>query len=137
MCLVKVAENYYDHLPAYMEQIFGQTAQAIKQAGVEGGPDEDERIGLQALEFWSSVCEEEAERVYEAEEIAPSVPENPSRGYMAQVCPRKPRSRRRPIPTCGVRTLESLLARAVHPRLRRALRSALCASRGNRQPRAV
>eukprot|EP01048_Picozoa_sp_COSAG05_P001583 COSAG05_NODE_54_length_23549_cov_81.790840_16_plen_546_part_00 len=87
MCLVKVAENYYDHLPAYMEQIFGQTAQAIKQAGVAGGPDEEERIGLQALEFWSSVCEEEAERVYEAEEIAPTIPENPSRGYMAQICP--------------------------------------------------
>jgi importin subunit beta-1 len=87
MCLVKVAENYYDHLPAYMEQIFGQTAQAIKQSGVAGGPDEEERIGLQAMEFWTSVCEEEAERTYEAEEVAPDLPDNPSKNYMTQVCP--------------------------------------------------
>ena len=87
MCLVKVAENYYDHLPAYMERIFAQTAQAIKESGVEGGPDEDEKIGLQALEFWSSVCEEEAERIFEAEEMAPVLPDSPSKGYMAQVCP--------------------------------------------------
>lgn len=84
MCLVKIAENYYDHLPQYMEAIFAQTAGAIKTAGVEGGPDEEERIGLQALEFWTSVCEEEAERIYEAEEGGT---ENPSKGYMTQVCP--------------------------------------------------
>ena len=84
MCLVKVAENYYDHLPQYMEAIFAQTAGAIKNAGVENGPDEEERIGLQALEFWTSVCEEEAERIYEAEEGGT---EHPSKGYMTQVCP--------------------------------------------------
>ena len=82
MCLVKVAENYYDELPAYMEAIFGQTAAAIKNAGAEEGDEQD--IGLQALEFWTSVCEEEAERIYEAEE---GNVDNPSKGYMPQVCP--------------------------------------------------
>ena len=83
MCLVKVAENYYDELPAYMEAIFGQTALAIKNAGSDEGDEQD--IGLQALEFWTSVCEEEAERIFEAEEDPDT--ENISKGYMAQVCP--------------------------------------------------
>ena len=82
MCLVKVAENYYDELPAYMEAIFVQTASAIKNAGADDGDQQD--IGLQALEFWTSVCEEEAERIYEAEE---GNTEQPSKGYMTQVCP--------------------------------------------------
>jgi importin subunit beta-1 len=84
MCLVKVAENYYDHLPQYMEEIFRQTAEVLQQSGVEGGPDEEEKIGLQALEFWTTVCEEEAERIYEQQE---GNTENPPLNYMVQVCP--------------------------------------------------
>lgn len=86
MCLVRVAENYYDHLPEYMEAIFGQTAAAIKGAGVEGADDKVESTGLQALEFWTSVCEEEAERIFEVEEAGEAA-ENKPKNYMAQVCP--------------------------------------------------
>ncbi len=30
---------------------------------------QDERVALQAVEFWSTVCEEEAELVVEAQEV--------------------------------------------------------------------
>jgi hypothetical protein len=53
-CLSCIASGYYDKLPAYMQDIFSLTQQAV-------GRDEEEVV-LQALEFWCTVAEEETDR---------------------------------------------------------------------------
>jgi importin subunit beta-1 len=53
-CLVRVAELHYGTLPAYMGDIFGLTQRAVR--------GDAEAVALQALEFWCTVAEEEAER---------------------------------------------------------------------------
>ena len=53
-CLVNIASFYYAKLPAYMPDLFALTQQAVR------GGEED--VALQALEFWSTIAEEEADR---------------------------------------------------------------------------
>jgi len=50
-CLVKIAANYYEKLPAYMQDIFTLTHRAAKE--------DEEDVGKQAIEFWCTICEEE------------------------------------------------------------------------------
>ena len=50
-CLVKIAANYYEKLPAYMQQIFSLTHHAALE--------DEEDVAKQAIEFWCTVCEEE------------------------------------------------------------------------------
>ena len=50
-CLVKIAGNYYEKLPAYMQDIFTLTHRAAKE--------DEEDVGKQAIEFWCTICEEE------------------------------------------------------------------------------
>lgn len=50
-CLVKVATLYYDFLEEYIKEIFAAAWRAIK--------DDEEDVAKQAIEFWSSVCDEE------------------------------------------------------------------------------
>ena len=50
-CLVKIAANYYEKLPAYMQDIFTLTHRAAKE--------DEEDVGKQAVEFWCTICEEE------------------------------------------------------------------------------
>ncbi|CAO3618140.1 unnamed protein product [Mucor fragilis] len=53
-CLVRIMQTYYDKMRLYMEKaLFGLT--------VAGMNNEDERVALQAIEFWSTVCDEEIE----------------------------------------------------------------------------
>lgn len=59
-CFVRVAENYYQHLPAYISTIFQLTETAMN--------DEVEGVAMQALEFWSTVADEEFECLLDAEE---------------------------------------------------------------------
>lgn len=59
-CLVDIASQYYFYLPAYMADIFSLTQRAVRS--------DEEAVGLQALEFWSTVAEEEADRLEEAED---------------------------------------------------------------------
>jgi importin subunit beta-1 len=54
-CLVQVADRYYAKLPEYIESIFGRTNAVLKN------PDEDEPVKLQAIEFWSTLADCEAE----------------------------------------------------------------------------
>lgn len=82
MCLAKVAGNHYDEMGAYLEAIFPNTAQAIAACGVEGGIDEEEKIGWQAIEFWTELCEEEANRVEDEDDE-----EWPSKNYMTEIAP--------------------------------------------------
>ncbi|KWU40980.1 ARM repeat-containing protein [Rhodotorula sp. JG-1b] len=62
-CLVRIMHLYYDYMKFYMERaLFGLTVLGMKHA--------DENVALQAVEFWSTVCDEEIELALEAEEAA-------------------------------------------------------------------
>ncbi|GLT73784.1 hypothetical protein SLA2020_456190 [Shorea laevis] len=53
-CLVAIASTYYDVLEPYMQTLFELTSNAVK--------GDEEAVALQAIEFWSSICDEEIER---------------------------------------------------------------------------
>ncbi|KAF5391964.1 hypothetical protein D9757_003286 [Collybiopsis confluens] len=75
-CLVRIMDLYYDKMALYMEQaLFGLTVVGMKHP--------DERVALQAVEFWSTVCEEEVERALEAQEAQDygEIPEQESRHF--------------------------------------------------------
>ena len=57
-CIVQIAYQYYDKLQDYMVTLFGLTTAAI-----EG---DEEKVALQGIEFWSTVCEEEIDLIDEA-----------------------------------------------------------------------
>lgn len=48
-CLHEIAANYYSKLPAYMGEIFNISVKAIQE--------DTEEVGLQAVEFWSTLCD--------------------------------------------------------------------------------
>lgn len=50
-CLVSIASMYYEILGPYMEALFGLTSNAVK--------GDEESVALQAVEFWSSICDME------------------------------------------------------------------------------
>ncbi|CAL5005816.1 unnamed protein product [Urochloa decumbens] len=50
-CLVAIASIYYSHLDPHMQEIFNLTANAVK--------GDEESVALQAVEFWSAICDEE------------------------------------------------------------------------------
>ncbi|KAF2288482.1 hypothetical protein GH714_007841 [Hevea brasiliensis] len=52
-CLVSIASTYYDVLEPYMQTLFQLTSNAVKR--------DEETVALQAIEFWSSICDEEIE----------------------------------------------------------------------------
>jgi importin subunit beta-1 len=62
---VQIAELYYDKLPAYMPALYQLTLSAIQQTTAEAEEDE---VGQQAVEFWSTVCDEEIDINEEAED---------------------------------------------------------------------
>lgn len=61
-CIVQIAFQYYDKLQAYMQTLFQLTFQTIRS--------DEETVALQAIEFWSTVCEEEIELIEVANECA-------------------------------------------------------------------
>lgn len=52
-CLVAIASMYYEVLEPYMQTLFELTSKAVKE--------DEETVALQAIEFWSSICDEEIE----------------------------------------------------------------------------
>ncbi|KAH9558640.1 hypothetical protein CY35_06G018300 [Sphagnum magellanicum] len=52
-CLVSIGSTYYEKLAPYMQDIFAITSKAVKE--------DEEPVALQAVEFWSSICDEEIE----------------------------------------------------------------------------
>ncbi|MQL94569.1 hypothetical protein Taro_027223, partial [Colocasia esculenta] len=50
-CLVSISSMYYEKLASYMQDIFNITAKAVRE--------DEEPVALQAIEFWSSICDEE------------------------------------------------------------------------------
>jgi len=75
-CLVRIASLYYDKLVPYMQKIFNITLEAIKK--------DEEAVALQAVEFWSTICDEEIYLLEEAEEAAErnEKPEQPSHNFI-------------------------------------------------------
>eukprot|EP00268_Persea_americana_P025727 TRINITY_DN2507_c1_g1_i3.p1 TRINITY_DN2507_c1_g1~~TRINITY_DN2507_c1_g1_i3.p1 ORF type:complete len:914 (-),score=220.66 TRINITY_DN2507_c1_g1_i3:1145-3886(-) len=50
-CLVSISSTYYEKLSPYISDIFTITAKAVRE--------DEEPVALQAIEFWSTVCDEE------------------------------------------------------------------------------
>ncbi|KAL6127258.1 hypothetical protein ACLB2K_075299 [Fragaria x ananassa] len=50
-CLVAISSTYYDKIAPYIQDVFNITAKAVRE--------DQEPVALQAIEFWSSVCDEE------------------------------------------------------------------------------
>ena len=55
-CLVQIAELYYDKLPHYMSALYQLTLAAIQKATID---QEEDDVGQQAVEFWTTICDEE------------------------------------------------------------------------------
>lgn len=73
-CLVRIMQLYYDKMRFYMEQaLFGLTVLGMK--------DPEPKVALQAVEFWSTVCDEEIELALEAEEAQEFGEEPENFGY--------------------------------------------------------
>ncbi|KAF3448056.1 hypothetical protein FNV43_RR08764 [Rhamnella rubrinervis] len=66
-CLVSIASTYYEVLEPYMQHLFELTSNAVK--------GDEEPVALQAIEFWSSICDEEIElQEFESENSGESGP---------------------------------------------------------------
>lgn len=50
-CLVAISSTYYEKIAPYIKDIFDITSKAVKE--------DQESVALQAIEFWSSICDEE------------------------------------------------------------------------------
>lgn len=79
--LVKVSENYYDKLPEYMQTIYSLTEHAIR--------NDNEPVAMQAIEFWSSVAEEEGALILDTEILrdAGKTPERQNRQFVVHALP--------------------------------------------------
>ncbi|KAF8098800.1 hypothetical protein N665_0257s0014 [Sinapis alba] len=63
-CLVSIASTYYEVLEQYMETLFQLTSNAVK--------GDEESVALQAVEFWSTICDEEIDRQeYDSDSSSP------------------------------------------------------------------
>ena len=67
-CLVEIATQYYKHLAPYMTVIFQLTSASI-QANIDSRDANDgaEEVAQQAVEFWSTVCDQESALAADAE----------------------------------------------------------------------
>ena len=61
MCLVKIAHLYYHTLEPYMERLFPLTLAAMKS--------ESHEVACQAIEFWSTICDEEYELMEDGDNL--------------------------------------------------------------------
>jgi importin subunit beta-1 len=63
--MVRIMQLYYDRMAFYMEQ-------ALYSLTIMGMKSDNEQVALQAIEFWSTVCDEEIdlnEQAIEAQEL--------------------------------------------------------------------
>ena len=56
-CLVRIVQMYYEKMQIYMQK-------ALFNLSVGGMKDEQESVALQAVEFWSTICEIEMDIMY-------------------------------------------------------------------------
>lgn len=79
-CLVRIMSLYYDKMAFYMERaLFGVRASLFSflspvhifvQLTVLGMKSNEESIALQAVEFWSTIAEEEIDLAIDAAEVS-------------------------------------------------------------------
>lgn len=62
-CIAKIATLYYDKLMQYMQTLFELSLNTIRA--------DEEAVGMMAIEFWSSVCDEEMEILDEVTPLPP------------------------------------------------------------------
>lgn len=72
-CLHEIAAIYYSKLPPYITELYNITVKAIKE--------DQEEVALQAIEFWSTVCDTEAELLEDP------TPEEPCHNFIKAACP--------------------------------------------------
>jgi importin subunit beta-1 len=66
-CLVKIVGLYYDHMSLYMQKaLYGLTVLGMRH--------DNDKVVLQAIEFWSTICEIEYERNLSISEGDDSLP---------------------------------------------------------------
>lgn len=85
-CIVSIGENYYDHLQPYMQALYSLTLACVQ--GAVADTEEDE-VGQQAVEFWSTLADEEfdlSQEELEAQEEG-RVPERRSSNYVRGAVP--------------------------------------------------
>ena len=102
-CLVKVAAQHYDKLEPFMRDLFAVTARAVGNGGETVGPDGNatvaagadsapadpentEDVAKQAIEFWCTVADEEADLDDDAAAGVPGAAEA-NRRFVAQAAP--------------------------------------------------
>jgi importin subunit beta-1 len=68
-CCATVAALYYDKLQSYVEALYQLSTNAIRT--------DDSSVGMQAIEFWNTVCDQEIDIVAELEEG-----ETPSKNFL-------------------------------------------------------
>lgn len=64
-CLVRIASLYYKHLHDYMDAAL----RPITILAMQSENEEDQDVVLQAIEFWSTICDEEIDLEQIAEEV--------------------------------------------------------------------
>ncbi|WOL03238.1 importin subunit beta-1-like [Canna indica] len=77
-CLVSIASTYYEFLEPYMQTLFNLTANAVR--------GDEEPVALQAIEFWSTICDEEIE-IQEAYGEDDDESSSPSFGFIKKALP--------------------------------------------------
>ncbi|OVF07453.1 putative importin subunit beta-1 [Clavispora lusitaniae] len=60
-CLARIVQLYYQHMSLYMEK-------ALYVLSINGMQSPNERVACMAIEFWSTICEEEFEIAYQLHE---------------------------------------------------------------------
>ncbi|KAH7429407.1 hypothetical protein KP509_09G046600 [Ceratopteris richardii] len=78
-CLVSISSAYYSKLSPYMGDLFTITSKAVRE--------DEEGVALQALEFWSSICDEEIEAQEEYGADFPGNSEVPYFKFIKQALP--------------------------------------------------
>ena len=68
-CIVQIAFQYYDKLQNYMQTLFQLTFETIQ--------NDEESVALQAIEFWSTVAEEEMELIDVTAELLETTGQQP------------------------------------------------------------
>ena len=64
-CLVRTMELYYEHMETYMQALFDISLAAIK---TDPSDEVGEKVVLQGIEFWNTVCERELDIIDEIEQ---------------------------------------------------------------------
>ncbi len=83
-CAVRVAELYYDKLPTYMNALYMITTAVITKATHD---EAEEEVAQQAIELWSTLCEEEIDLQEEADDNAGATPERTNHRFVAGASP--------------------------------------------------